>query len=456
MRYLNYYGYLGQNKYKKLTTSHTCQLKNASHDNIIKAINKNIDHLKRILIFNYNNGIMCFRIGSKFIPLATHEIMLKLNINWKKIYKKELREIGNIIKKYKMRITMHPDHFVVINSIKQDVIDKSILELQYHADLLDLMELDKTHKIQIHTGGVFGDKKKSILKWIHIYNNNLSDSIKNRLVLENDDFRYTVEDVYYIYKNTGVPILFDTYHHELNYSDNINTIEKAFKLVINTWKYNDGIPILDYSSKNLQKNAKKGKHCDEIDLYHFYKITQQLDKLNIPYDIILEIKNKDISVYNLSNYILRQSNLLFNLNINNIKYIYKYLSSKYNDVIYNYKTDSIYDPILPDIYDLKYLYDDHFYIKFHFYLSKLKILICFDNPIIFFNNFYKKYIISQNNYCYNNNFHLIRILIGYNPIDTIIYHINNIIKSINSNYLKSINSNIIIYYPNNIYSNYIS
>ena len=81
---------------------------------------------------------------------------------------------------------MHPGQFVVIEFKREDVIESSIRELEYHARLLDLLRLDHTAKIQIHVGFPHGDKKQAKNDFVNNFEK-LSDCVKKRLVIENDD-----------------------------------------------------------------------------------------------------------------------------------------------------------------------------------------------------------------------------------------------------------------------------
>jgi len=277
-----------------LTTSHTLRLNKFSIDRWIEKCHHNLDHLYKLIYDTYKNGYGIFRIGSGVIPFATHPILY--GIDWKHKFGYLFSQIANLIHQSNIRITMHPDQFVVINSNKLDVYMKSVQELQYHADMMDLLELDSTCKMQIHGGGVYNQKQNSINLWIDRYLQ-LPTQIKNRLVLENDDFSYSLTDVMYIHSKTKIPILFDTLHHECLNPTSINHHD-AFKLAYHTWKSSDGIPLVDYSSQ--QPNSRKGKHASTIDLHHFDNIQKILDTVNPYYDVILEIKDKEVSAHKLS------------------------------------------------------------------------------------------------------------------------------------------------------------
>jgi UV DNA damage endonuclease len=72
------------------------------------------------------------------------------------VFQLEFEQIGDYIKKQNIRISMHPNQFVVLNTPNDKILENSINELKYHCELLDTMRLDETAKVQIHVGGVYG------------------------------------------------------------------------------------------------------------------------------------------------------------------------------------------------------------------------------------------------------------------------------------------------------------
>jgi UV DNA damage endonuclease len=133
----------------------TFRLASYSEDRLIKTINNNLVHLSKILNYNVQNHLLFFRISSDLIPFASHPIC---KYNWLTHFKSEFKEIGDYITKNNIRISMHPDQFVLINSPHEKVTQNSIRELQYHCDTLDAMSLDQSAKIQVHVGGAYGEK----------------------------------------------------------------------------------------------------------------------------------------------------------------------------------------------------------------------------------------------------------------------------------------------------------
>jgi len=268
-------------------TISTFRLSSYSEKRLIQSINYNLGTLIEILRFNIDNNFLFFRIGSDIIPFASHPIC---KFDWKEYFKSDLVQIGQLIKKHNIRISMHPDQFVLINAKNQDIVTTSIKELEYHTDLLDLMGLDHSAKVQIHVGGIYGDKKRSMKQFIVNYKNLLSVEIKKRLVIENDDHLYNLKDCIEVYEYTGIPILFDVFHHSC-FDSNL-PLNDALQRASSTWSHNkDGIMLIDYS--NQEPNQRKGKHSKALDIKEFENFI--LSVYNCDFDIILELKDKEKS-----------------------------------------------------------------------------------------------------------------------------------------------------------------
>jgi UV DNA damage endonuclease len=275
--------------------SSTFRLKSYSEKRFNETVKNNLDHLLSVLNFNKKNNIYFFRISSDIIPFASHPVC---DINWSDIFKEKLKEIGDFIIKNNIRVSMHPDQFVILNSKSEDIVKNSIRELQYHCKLLDSMRLPTSAKIQIHVGGVYGDKKKAKKDFVNNFNNLLEESLKKRLVIENDDRSYSLKDCLDINSETGIPIVFDTFHHEC--LNNGETFQQSLSSFIESWSYLiDGNPILDYSSQSI--GERKGKHAKTLDKNHFvymyteFKNTIKENQVDLDLDIMLEIKDKEKS-----------------------------------------------------------------------------------------------------------------------------------------------------------------
>jgi UV DNA damage endonuclease len=243
--------------------------------------------LLKILQFNLEHRLFFFRISSDLVPSASHPIN---KFSWQTYFQEDFEEIGAFIIKNRMRISMHPDQFTLINSIKEEIFERSKKELIYHAEILDLMELDKSAKIQIHVGGAYGDKQKSIERFIERFDE-LDDSVVQRLVIENDDKLYDLNDCLKINAEIHIPILFDNFHNKLHNSAT-PTKHESFKLAMKTWnEKTDGIPMVDYSSK--KDNGSPRQHAETINIEDFDLFLKQT--MPFDFDVMLEIKDKEKS-----------------------------------------------------------------------------------------------------------------------------------------------------------------
>ncbi|HZK60599.1 MAG TPA: UV DNA damage repair endonuclease UvsE [Anaerovoracaceae bacterium] len=300
-------GYPCINRTIACTASSTFRLKSYSEIRLKQTVKNNLDCLMRILQFNLEHELFFFRISSDLVPFASHQIN---KFNWQGHFQEDFEEIGEFITKNRMRISMHPDQFTLINSIKDEIFERSKNELKYHAQILDLLKLDTSAKIQIHVGGAYGEKEKSIERFISRLSK-LDDSIIRRLVIENDDKLYNLDDCLKINAQTQSSILFDVFHHKLNNSKTF-TLEDSFKCITKTWsEKRDGIPMVDYSSQ--EPNGLPRQHAETIDIEDFdlfLRQTQQFD-----FDVMLEIKDKEksaIKAINLATKDWRMQNFLKN------------------------------------------------------------------------------------------------------------------------------------------------
>ncbi|KUG19381.1 MAG: UV DNA damage repair endonuclease UvsE [Methanomicrobiaceae archaeon] len=267
------------------SSGRTFRLRSYSEKRHIETVAGNLDCLLSVLQFNVEHGLLFFRITSDLVPFASHPIC---SYPWHDVFADRFREIGAFIGEHRIRISMHPDQFVVLNAGDPGVVVNSIRELRYHADLLDLMHLDRSAKIQIHTGGVYGDKEQSMHRFAGRYDD-LELPIRRRLVVENDDMRYTVQDCLQLHEDTGIPVLFDAFHHELNGSG--EPAGETAALCSGTWRPDDGIPMIDYSSR--QPLDRRGRHAETLDRGHFRKFLAETMPLD--FDLMLEIKDKEKS-----------------------------------------------------------------------------------------------------------------------------------------------------------------
>jgi len=248
-------------------------------------VKANLDCLFKILSYNAAHGILFFRITSDMVPFASHPVC---TFSWQKHFAEEFRIIGDFIRFHRFRISMHPDQFVLLNAPDEGVLERSVADLVYQAQVLDLMGLDDSAKLQIHLGGVYRNKTASMERFIENYEQ-LDDAIRRRLVIENDERLYTISDCLAIHERTGIPVLFDVFHHAL-YNNNECMVD-LLEPVRASWKKTDGLPMVDYSSQ--QPGKRPGAHAEHINPEDFRLFLQSSKPFDI--DVMLEIKDKEKS-----------------------------------------------------------------------------------------------------------------------------------------------------------------
>ncbi|MEN6397114.1 MAG: UV DNA damage repair endonuclease UvsE [Methanoregula sp.] len=278
-------GYPCINRSIGCTPSKTFRLASYSDNRLRDTVQANLSCLEKILDYNVQNGLLFLRITSDLVPFASHPVC---RFPWQVHFLPVFESLGSYIRKHRFRISLHPDQFVLINTPDPDVLRRSIDELAYHEQLLELMGLDQAAKIQIHVGGVYGDKTASTERFISAFEG-LDERIRRHLVIENDDRLYSAADCLAISDRTGIPVLFDVFHHAV--CNNGEPVREILDPVTKTWSGNDGIPMVDYSSQ--QAGKRPGAHAEHIDLIDFKRFLSDTRATDL--DIMLEIKDKETS-----------------------------------------------------------------------------------------------------------------------------------------------------------------
>lgn len=244
----------------------------------------NVQSLLKILEWNVANGVKVFRITSELFPWAS-EYKLEAMPHYREI-RAVLEEAGTL----PVRVSTHPGPFNKLAG-SGATLENTIKDLEIHSQLFDLMGLAPSHynKINIHVGGAYGDKTET-LKRFEQHFRLLSKNLQARLTVENDDKPglYCVADLVPLSEATGVPIVFDYFHHSLHPGP--LTEEEAFTAAYNTWT--DAVPVCHFSSSRRDYEdpaAKKEAHSDWV---HGHINDYGREKL----DVMLETKMKELSM----------------------------------------------------------------------------------------------------------------------------------------------------------------
>ncbi|PYG88165.1 UV-damage endonuclease [Ruminiclostridium sufflavum DSM 19573] len=274
--------------YKKLEDE------NARKIRLARVSRSNLGNTLRILKNNAALNIEVYRLTSKLIPLATHNELSGWDFGTE--FHEEFKQIGDFIKANNFRVSAHPDHFTLLNSIKPEVLEASIIDLDYHVRMFEAMGLyDYKYKLVLHVGGMYGDKEKSIERF-KINFKRLPDRIRKRIILENDDKSFTASDVLYICKELNIPMVLDVHHH--NCVNNGEPIEELLPGIFKTWEQEEYPPKLHFSSPRSCKEFRS--HADYIDVNDFMSFLKTAKIFNRDLDFMLECKMKDRALLELS------------------------------------------------------------------------------------------------------------------------------------------------------------
>lgn len=290
----------------------SCILKNATEVRLLDLTAHNLNALDHLIDYNIQQGISLFRISSDLIPFASHPVN---QTPWWQIFSSRLSAIGNKIKQSGMRVSMHPGQYTVLNSPLAEVVSRAIDDLRYHVRMLDSLGVGCEHKIILHIGGIYQNKRTSIERFIRHFQQ-LDDSLRCRLVVENDDKAYNIEDVLDIGYQLGIPVIFDNLHHDLNPSPAPVSHTIWIKQCLSTWDEADGTPKIHYSQQDPLKKA--GSHSATIRLEEFMQFYYTIQEENL--DIMLEVKDKNLSAIKVINTIFPKTIQALELEWSRYKY----------------------------------------------------------------------------------------------------------------------------------------
>jgi UV DNA damage endonuclease len=250
----------------------------------------NAKDVLKILVWNKNNNIKFFRLSSALVPWGDG-----LDLTTLKDYDEiciALRRAGDYAKANGIRINSHPGPFNVLPSPNESVVQKTFADLELHGKIFDLIGLSLTpyNNINIHCNGVYGDKQSAMDRLITNFKR-LSPSVRKRLTLENDDkaSMYSVKDLMYIHKHTGIPIVFDYHHHQ--FCTGGLTEEEALKLAATTWPKGIKQEVHYSESKALHENNPKEKPQA-----HSLYINSLPNTYGLDVDIMVEAKGKELAI----------------------------------------------------------------------------------------------------------------------------------------------------------------
>ena len=251
----------------------------------------NVKALKKIIEWNNANGIKVYRMTSCLFPwMSEYDIFSLPDID---AIADTMSEAGEIAMSGGQRLSFHPGPFNCLASANDGVVQKTLAELDAHSTQMDLMGLPESPqaKINIHIGGAYGEHDKALDRFCRNFAR-LGQNTQARLTVENDDrpSLYSTKMLHDgVFSKIGIPIVFDSHHHELGPQD--IDYHDAFYLARSTWP--DGIRQQCHHS-----NSKRHYEDDSVrasahsDWYY-----TPFENYGEPVDVVLECKKKEQALF---------------------------------------------------------------------------------------------------------------------------------------------------------------
>ncbi len=281
-----------------------------------------LEGVSRIIEYAAGLGLKMYRLSSNVAPYFTDLTRPQFS-NQLIEARDQLAEVGALARRLDVRLSMHPGQYTVLNSPNGATYDAAVRELRYACDLFDLMGQPASNKVIVHIGGAYGDKPPALARWIERYPL-LPENVRARLVIENDDTIFNVEDALFVSRETGVPVVFDNLHHRVNSSElptgGLLDERDALQMCLQTWPEGQ-TPKIHYSDQRTgeitvrvkgkgtrQQAASVGAHADYVDPAEFASFLARTAGLP-DFDVMFEAKAKELAALRVLEY-LRDRGLL--------------------------------------------------------------------------------------------------------------------------------------------------
>jgi len=281
-------------RFRTTTAAALARLSPAQRANrIVELCLHNAEALHKAIRYCADAGIGAFRINSQILPVKTHpdvgyEIE-KLPAGASIV--SALQRCGQLAQQHSIRLTFHPDQYVVLNSPRPEVVARAVADLRAHVELSEWLGADV---INIHGGGAYGDRERALAALVANIEQ-LPLSIRERLTLENDDCVFTPADLLPVCHATGIPLVYDVHHHRC-LPDTLS-IEEATAAACATWNRE---PLVHISSpRSGWDGPEPRRHHDYINPDDFPDCW-----LRNSWTVDIEAKAKELAVLRLAKALL--------------------------------------------------------------------------------------------------------------------------------------------------------
>ena len=250
------------------------------------------------LRWNVAHGIRFFRISSDLIPFGPLDAF---PFDWAEAFDWKFRELRRLVKAEGLRVTSHPGQYTVLNSPRPEVVDASVEELDFQAEVL--RRIDPKGTLTLHVGGAYGDKEAAMDRFAQNLDR-LGAAARERLIIENDDTTFTLEEVVGLAERTGLRVVVDLFHHKLNPGEGRTWDDGLVPLMqraVDTW--GGGVPKLHLSSHRAGTRTGHADTVTAADLDALLAVMEAVGTPEAPYDVMLEAKSKEHAVLDVRRYL---------------------------------------------------------------------------------------------------------------------------------------------------------
>ena len=227
-------------------------------------------------------GIGAFRINSQVLPLATHPVSgytlgdLDDHVG---LLEDAFGHVRPLARELGVRLSFHPDQFVVLNSERPSVLEASVRELEMQAVVSELVGADT---ITLHVGGATGGCEAALDR-LRRGIERLSPRARARLAFENDDRLFAPADLLPLCRDMNVALVYDSHHHRCH--PDALTVEEASLRAAETWTGRDLAlgpfarePYFHVSSPRDGWDARNPRpHADRVDPADVPRVWEMLD-----------------------------------------------------------------------------------------------------------------------------------------------------------------------------------
>ncbi|PNP39424.1 hypothetical protein TGAMA5MH_08630 [Trichoderma gamsii] len=256
----------------------------------------NARDIVKMLRWNDKYGIRFMRLSSEMFPFASHQ---EHGYKLAPFAADVLAEAGKVAAELGHRLTTHPGQYTQIASPRKEVVVASFRDLEYHDEMLSLLtlpeQMDRDAVMILHMGGVYGDKAATLDRFRENYSR-LTEGVKKRLVLENDDVSWSVHDLLPICEELNIPLVLDYHHHNIIFDSSVREgtldIMSLYDRIEKTWSRKNIKQKMHYSEPTADAVTPRDrrKHSARVKV---------LPPCKPDMDLMIEAKDKEQAVFEL-------------------------------------------------------------------------------------------------------------------------------------------------------------